>query len=156
MPLRHRPSGVPLSLHSFGTLRAPPRRRMTKKNPSMDFFWYRRIASQFCVLLSRASMRSLFIGKKVHPRHPELDSGSVPRIYALSKDGQESTLPSPGACRRGLFTQKISFSGLTRRRLRTIVMCFTLFSFEYSSPLFYHTLHILKELLFYIFEFQYL
>jgi len=53
VPLRHRRSGVPLSLHSFGTLRAPPWRRMTKKNP------YNR------------------------PRHPELDSGSVPPSLAL-------------------------------------------------------------------------
>ncbi|MBP5575282.1 MAG: hypothetical protein J6X67_00745 [Treponema sp.] len=77
----------------------------------MDFFWYRRIASQFCVLLSRASMRSLFIGKKVHPRHPELDSGSVPRIYALSTDGQEST-PLSLSLPKGLVYTKNIILGL--------------------------------------------
>ena len=69
VPLRHRRSGVPLSLHSFGTLRAPPWRRTSpRKIPPTK------------------------------PRHPELDSGSVPLIHgSLCFDNKVQKIPPQGS-----------------------------------------------------------
>ncbi|MBQ5450615.1 MAG: hypothetical protein IIT57_11320, partial [Treponema sp.] len=70
MPLRHPLSRVPLSLQpphfvAVAGYAALPIGRMTpRKNPSVDFPEDRRFALQISGLLSRASMRSLLIGKK--------------------------------------------------------------------------------------------
>ncbi|MBR6142951.1 MAG: hypothetical protein IKQ23_01565 [Treponema sp.] len=70
MPLRHPLSRVPLSLQPphfvavAGYAALPIGRMSPRENPSLDFPEDRRFALQISGLLSRASMRSLFIGKK--------------------------------------------------------------------------------------------
>ncbi|MBQ2465269.1 MAG: hypothetical protein II507_09850, partial [Treponema sp.] len=70
MPLRHPLSRVPLSLQPphfvavAGYAALPIGRMAPRENPSLDFPEDRRFAKQISGLLSRASMRSLFIGKK--------------------------------------------------------------------------------------------
>ncbi len=70
MPLRHPLSRVPLSLQPphfvavAGYAALPIGRMAPRKNPSVDFPEDRRFALQISGPLSRASMRSLLIGKK--------------------------------------------------------------------------------------------
>ena len=89
---RHRRSGVPLSLHSFGTLRAPPWRRTSPR--------------------------------KIHPtkpRHPELDSGSVPpsmALYRLARKSKKSLQQSPVTLNliQGLYRRPWLFIGWQESR----------------------------------------
>ncbi len=99
VPLRHRRSGVPLSLHSFGTLRAPPWRRTSPRkipptkprHPELDSESVPPIHGSLC------------FGNKVQkipptkPGHPELDSGSVPPIHGsrLARKSKKSLRQSP-------------------------------------------------------------
>ena len=83
VPLRHRRSGVPLSLHSFGTLRATPWRRTSPR---------------------KISPLGSLLYRTTKPCHPELDSGSVPPSVRSLSVAKKAIVPR--ACRRDFFAKK--------------------------------------------------
>ena len=100
VPLRHRRSGVPLSLHSFGTLRAPPWRRTSPRkipptkprHPELDSGSVPPIHGSLCFDNKVQKI------PPTKPRHPELDSGSVSpsiALYRLARKSKKSLQQSP-------------------------------------------------------------